>query len=129
MASKDIWTALWKWCRRRHPTKSRKWTKEKYFKSIEGNNWTFACTIENKGKKQLLRLLMPSDTRIQRHIKVKAEANPFCAAWKEYFSNKAAKSRSKAMAILHTKKRATMPLSIKAKIPPASLDKRRLLAA
>jgi len=36
-----IFQALWRWAKRRHPNKSKQWIKEKYFKSIGGNNWVW----------------------------------------------------------------------------------------
>lgn len=64
-----IWNMLWKWSKRRHPNKSQKWIANKYWKQSNTRRWNFQ-TATNK-----LRLL--SDTRIQRHIPLKLQMNPF----------------------------------------------------
>ncbi|MBM3493273.1 MAG: group II intron reverse transcriptase/maturase, partial [Armatimonadetes bacterium] len=32
-----IFEAVWQWCKRRHPNKSRRWVKEKYFTTVGGD--------------------------------------------------------------------------------------------
>lgn len=36
----------------------------------------------------MVKLVNASDTPIRRHIKIKAEANPFNPTWEEYFENR-----------------------------------------
>jgi RNA-directed DNA polymerase len=72
-----IFRALWQWARRRHPNKRRKWVKAKYFHRISDRDWMFAI-----GKEKVALL---SGIKIQRHVKIKAEANPYDPAWDEYF--------------------------------------------
>ena len=36
-----IFHALWRWARRRHPNKPRRWVKEKYFHAIDQRHWVF----------------------------------------------------------------------------------------
>ncbi len=72
-----IWKRLWRWCKRRHPNKSSKWIKGKYFHSefrqdgtgIRIRNWVF--------KEDNFTLLKHDDTEIIRHTKVKDIASPF----------------------------------------------------
>jgi RNA-directed DNA polymerase len=64
-----IWKMLWKWAKRRHPNKSSKWVANKYWKQSKTRRWNFQ-TENNE-----LRLL--SATRIQRHIPLKLQMNPF----------------------------------------------------
>jgi RNA-directed DNA polymerase len=83
-----IWKILWSWCVRRHSNKGFRWVKKRYFITVGGQNWVFACKlIESKGQ-PTLRLLMPADFKIRRHTKVKAAANPFDPKWKEYFAKR-----------------------------------------
>src|SRR5262249_25417329 len=35
----EIWKALWRWTKRRHPNKGRRWVKEKYFPARGGRHW------------------------------------------------------------------------------------------
>lgn len=77
-----IWKMTWQWAVRRHPKKSLKWIKSKYFQRKGFRNWVFC---EKGGKLQLLRM---SDTPIRRHIKIKANANPYDPHWFEYFAKR-----------------------------------------
>ncbi|MBA3789609.1 group II intron reverse transcriptase/maturase [Patescibacteria group bacterium] len=86
----EIWKALWKWCKRRHSKKSSRWIRNKYFRTIGGNNWVFACNKTKEGKKisQLAILENPTRTPIKRHIKVRAELNPFDRQWDAYIEKR-----------------------------------------
>lgn len=72
-----IFWKFWKWGVRRHPNKNRRWIRQKYFKTIEGNNWAFAT----KAGKNSLVLRQHSSTEIKRHIKVKGNASPYDGNW------------------------------------------------
>ncbi|WP_211942498.1 group II intron maturase-specific domain-containing protein [Cylindrospermopsis raciborskii] len=52
--SHRVWQYLWRWAKRRHPQKSKKWIKDRYFKSIKGNQWRFVCEKERRGKISLI---------------------------------------------------------------------------
>lgn len=39
--SSRVWWYLWKWAKRRHPNKSQKWIKKKYFRSVGKRKWVF----------------------------------------------------------------------------------------
>ena len=73
-----IWNMLWKWAKRRHPHKSRKWIANKYWQTIENRKWVFAS-----GNIQLKYL---SNTRIIRTIPIKLDKNPYLDKdyWFEY---------------------------------------------
>ena len=64
---------LWQKMTRKHPKKSAKWVKKHYWRTIQGNTWTFATPEETT--RQTLR--WHAATPIQRHIKVKGQASPF----------------------------------------------------
>src|SRR2546423_861447 len=64
---------LWHKMTRKHPKKSAKWGKERYWRTIKGNAWTFA-TSDSSTRRTLRRHV---STPIQRHIKVKGRASPF----------------------------------------------------
>lgn len=84
-----VWSMLWRWAARRHPNKGALWVKEKYFKTRHTRNWVFAATEEKEdGTKRELILLKESDTPIQRHIKIKANANPHDPHWERYFTSR-----------------------------------------
>ena len=46
-----LFKCLWQWAKRRHPNKSRRWVKKKYFKSVQTRNWIFSG--ETSGGKEL----------------------------------------------------------------------------
>lgn len=79
-----IFQALWRWARRRHPNKGRRWIKRKYFRSIGTRNWVFSGEL--RGKQVYLRLA--SDIPIKRHRKIKGDANPYDPAWEIYFEER-----------------------------------------
>jgi RNA-directed DNA polymerase len=84
-----IFIRLWQWARRRHPKKSSRWLKQKYFEHHGGRNWAFfgeSCDAE--GKPHKVRLLLASSTPIQRHVKVKSTANPYDPANETYFEKR-----------------------------------------
>jgi len=88
----EIWRALWQWARRRHPKKSRDWVKKHCFPALRNRAWTFATTTDQRtadGKPVWLRLMYAGETKIQRHIKVLQDANPFDPHWRPYFAERA----------------------------------------
>jgi len=64
---------LWQKMTRKHPKKSAKWVKEKYWRTIKGKTRTFATSDDST--MHILR--RHTSTPIQRHIKVKGQASPF----------------------------------------------------
>jgi len=73
-----VWNMLWKWAKRRHPHKSKKWITSKYWQTIGKRKWVFAS-----GNIQLKYL---SNTRIIRTIPIKLDKNPYLDRdyWIEY---------------------------------------------
>lgn len=81
-----IWSMLWRWAVRRHPKKGARWVKEKYFRTRGSRHWVFAATEEKEdGTKREHFLLFAADMPIERHIKIKAAANPHDPQWERYF--------------------------------------------
>jgi RNA-directed DNA polymerase len=87
----EIFSSLWRWARRRHPKKNRRWLKEKYFEPHGTRNWVFTAErYDDQGQPFKIRLLLARDTPIRRHVKVKSEANPYDAAYETYFEKREA---------------------------------------
>jgi RNA-directed DNA polymerase len=86
---KEIWKALWQWAKRRHPNKRKQWIKDRYFK-VEGNRtWVFATSIKTEeGETRREKLVKASDTKIQRHVKIRGDANPFDPKHETYFEDR-----------------------------------------
>lgn len=86
MVDNAIFQALWQWAVRRHPKKSKKWVKEKYFYSIAHRNWVFCGMAEGKdGKPYRMCLFYTAEVAIKRHTKIRGEANPYDPEWDAYF--------------------------------------------
>ena len=84
-----IFQAIWKWALRRHRRKSRRWVKDKYFPNEGPNRWVFTGVLKGeKGQVEVVRLLAASSIRIERHTKIRADANPFDPAWETYFEKR-----------------------------------------
>ena len=87
--SHRIWQYLWWWAKRRHPTKNKKWVRKRYFKTIKGVKWTFACTTsDRRGQDKELVLYQMASTPIERHIKVKGDASPDDSLLKDYWDKR-----------------------------------------
>ena len=79
-----IYQRIRRWIKRRHPKKPNEWMTKKYFKTIEGNNWVFYGEMEG----QEYRLAETASVPIKRHVKVKAEANPYDLEWETYYEKR-----------------------------------------
>ena len=89
-----FWTAdhiihnqLLRWARRTHPNKSYRWLRRKYL--ALGGTFGFATRIRTStGESRVLRLYSIAKTVIERHIKVRGEANPYDPNYTEYFEQR-----------------------------------------
>lgn len=75
-----IWQAIWKWAKRRHPNKSHRWIAQKYYATRGGDNWVFVSESN--------AIWRMAKTRITRHLKIHAKANPYDPAWYAYFQKR-----------------------------------------
>lgn len=81
-----IYWALQRWARRRHPNKSAHWRRNKYFPS---NAKGFAVNVVlADGSRRLLELCRASSTIIERHLKVRGDANPYDPKDTDYFAGR-----------------------------------------
>ena len=88
----EVWRHLWRWARRRHPNKPKRWVKERYFHTIGRRTSVFAADTGNRtpeGTPVLTSLVYASDTKIRRHVKTRRLANPFDPLWNPYFLERA----------------------------------------
>jgi RNA-directed DNA polymerase len=78
----EIFSSLWRWARRRHPNKNTRWRKQKYFVPHRGRDWSFfGETCDDEGQPSQVWLRHACSTPIQRHVKIKADANPYDSAY------------------------------------------------
>jgi RNA-directed DNA polymerase len=86
-----IFSRLWRWARRRHRNKNPRWIKEKYFERNRDRDWSFVGErYDHQSQPYKVRLLLAARTPIQRHVKVKSDANPYDPACETYFEKREA---------------------------------------
>jgi RNA-directed DNA polymerase len=79
---------LWRWTTRRHPNKSTAWRRRKYY-SASANPGAFSVRIRAKdGRSRVLSVYRIVSTKIERHIKVRGEANPYDPQYTQYFKRR-----------------------------------------
>jgi len=88
-----IWIALWRWAKRRHPNKGRKWISRKYFRPIKGIQRAFSCTQRDQKRLVLFRA---SSIPIVRHPRIRAESNPFDPEYEAYYEIRLSKKLHKS---------------------------------
>jgi RNA-directed DNA polymerase len=85
----EIFRALWRWAKRRHRNKSRKWMMQKYFRPTPNHKWRFfGQVLDRDGKPITIYLTRAAQIPIQRHVKVKNQANPYDPQWETYFQKR-----------------------------------------
>ncbi len=84
-----VYQHLYRWAKRRHPNKGKKWVFKRYFGSYRGNNYAFMCKgTDRRGNEKFYRLYEINKTPIIRHIKVKGTASPDDCSLQEYWQNR-----------------------------------------
>ncbi|MCP4349041.1 MAG: group II intron reverse transcriptase/maturase [Desulfobacterales bacterium] len=84
-ADYEIAGAIRRYVRRKHPRKSWKWIKNKYFRvSEQGRDW---CFFGRKNGKEAY-LFHAMKVPIRRHVKIKGKVNPYDPEWKDYLKER-----------------------------------------
>jgi RNA-directed DNA polymerase len=87
LADRIVHDQVLRWARRTHPNKSYGWLKRKYYGAA--GTWGFSTRIRNgTGESKVLKLHPIAKTVIERHIKVRGEANPYDPKYTEYFERR-----------------------------------------
>jgi RNA-directed DNA polymerase len=80
---------LYRWAKRRHPNKGKKWVKNRYFHRVEGNDWTFATWgTDSRGRRKFYSLCNISKIPIIRHVKVTGNNSPDDPQLKKYWETR-----------------------------------------
>ena len=95
VVSKDVYSyvdhhifwATWKWARRRHPGRGKRWIWKKYFPDPSHSGHLMATAKGPRGP-LTVTLAKASTTKIHRHIKIRADANPYDQKYGEYFKQR-----------------------------------------
>jgi RNA-directed DNA polymerase len=94
-----IFWKLMRWCHRRHPQKSWKWIKKKYFQQVGHRNWVFTGTIrDSTGKVWPIQLMNAAGVKILRWVKIRSAANPYDPEWELYLEERLAWKLSHTLA-------------------------------
>lgn len=86
-----LWHRLWRWAQRRHQNKNANWVLHRYWHPVGGRSWRFAADTGKRsveGGRDWLTLVCANKTMIRRHLKIRAEANPYDPAWRAYFEDR-----------------------------------------
>lgn len=75
---------LWRWARKRHGKKGKRWVWQRYYRRLRSGTWIFACRA--RGKTAVL--FRASALRIRRHIKVQAAATLYDPSYEAYFETR-----------------------------------------
>jgi len=84
-----IFWKLRRWCRRRHPQKSWKWIKARYFQREGRRDWVFTGTIrDSTGSARPIRLMQAAGVKVLRWKKIRSAANPYDPEWELYLEER-----------------------------------------
>jgi RNA-directed DNA polymerase len=80
-----IFKALMRWVKKRHPKKSAAWRYKAYFRTQGMRRWIFSTMAKTKTGNKPLDLFKSASLPIRRHVKIRAEANPYDPQYENYF--------------------------------------------
>jgi RNA-directed DNA polymerase len=84
-----IFQALWRWAKRRHPTKGARWVRARYFHATGGRTWVFSGTVRGpEGKPKPVHLVAAHTLPIIRHTKIASGVNPYDPHWEVYLEER-----------------------------------------
>jgi RNA-directed DNA polymerase len=84
-ADHRIFQMVWRWCRRRHPKKNRRWIRTTYFQHDGHRHWAFTGTLWNqKGQGRPIQLMAAAKVKIIRYVKIRSAVNPYDPTWELY---------------------------------------------
>jgi RNA-directed DNA polymerase len=86
----QVFLALIAWINRRHPNRSARWKRQRYFRRDGLRQWVFFALIRDEHRSTtLLDLFSTASVRIVRHVKIQADATPYDPAFADYFTRRA----------------------------------------
>lgn len=98
-----IFKLIWKWLRKEHSNKSKRWIYDKYFKADPKGRIRFGAQDKDKNR---IYLKFASDIPIVRFVKIRGETNYFLPECREYF-----RQRSKYMFSIRSANQANKSLN------------------
>jgi RNA-directed DNA polymerase len=91
-----VFERLRRMLRRRHPRKSIKWLKKRYWSAAGKNVFAVFAKTAKTGKK-LYQVLRISSIGIRRHVKIKAAANPYLPEYAWYYQRRRENKENKLL--------------------------------
>jgi RNA-directed DNA polymerase len=89
-----LFLALKRWTHARHPNKGLRWLRGRYYRQYGNRRWVFCASRPGTGGRvEYLDVVSASRTSIVRHVKVRADANPFDPHDAAYFAQRARQRR------------------------------------
>jgi len=80
-----IFWMVWRWCRRRHRTKSSTWIRTRYFRRDGHRHWIFTGMLsDQRGREWPIPLMSAAGVRIIRYVKIRSAVNPYDPKWELY---------------------------------------------
>ena len=93
-----IYLLVVKWLKRHHRRKTWGWISKRYRRHFRGRYRFCADYVSAKGQRRTVSLFLTSELPIRYHTKIRSEANPYDPQYREYFAQRDAKRKRKAMA-------------------------------
>ena len=81
----SIFWIVWKWAKRRHQNRGASWVRKRYYTTLGLRKWCFYSKVKAGKQESRILLTLAQHTKIERHVKVRAEASPYDPDFKEYF--------------------------------------------
>lgn len=85
----EVFGMLWRWAKRKHPRKGKRWIAKRYWTPIGTRKWTFTDGS--------IKLAYAGDVKIRYHVLVRLGANAYLD--KEYFKNRVKLRRPSSQAV------------------------------
>jgi RNA-directed DNA polymerase len=95
----DLCETLLEWVKRRHPTKSWRWRRRRYFTRKGNDHWRFfAETRTRRGTSKQEYLVNVAETPCDmRHVKVKGTASPHDPTLRQYWADRMARTMGRRL--------------------------------
>lgn len=94
-----IWRALWRWVKRRHPKKPKRWIYRRYFEGGKQGATFYTESRDRRGQTIRLRRDRMPAIPIVRHVKVKGQASSDDPILKAYWDRRRLKMGRQRVAI------------------------------
>ena len=86
---REIYEALNRWMKKRHPNKRKTWRNKKYFRNVGSRHWQFSAKVrKDDNKVACLDLAAAKKVPIRRYIKIRGNATPYDPQFREYFEKR-----------------------------------------